>query len=195
MYILLTLNNQIGGEYMVDLEELIIFNISSRFKELRETKYQKLSPDLIANGQKSAILRIEKGENTTSRNFISDTLLDNYSQYFIMSKKDLIFGTNEDLEKDLMLIFYEMIRSIVLSDFIEKPCTFVKNSTLESKVHKAVLNLMYSFADFGRWYDLRRIDTIGTEDEWENEMIDFGSMSAILWKICKKKLSAHLKKK
>lgn len=195
MYILLTLNNQIGGEYMVDLEELIIFNISSRFKELRETKYQKLSPDLIANGQKSAILRIEKGENTTSRNFISDTLLDNYSQYFIMSKKDLIFGTNEDLEKDLMLIFYEMIRSIVLSDFIEKPCTFVKNSTLESKVHKAVLNLMYSFADFGRWYDLRRIDTIGTEDEWENEMIDFGSMSAILWKICKKKIVRSFEEK
>ncbi|MBE9897077.1 hypothetical protein G8C15_17260 [Enterococcus casseliflavus] len=72
---------------MIDLDMLLIHISSTRFKELRETAYKKVTPDVIANGQKSAIIRIEKGEKPKSGNFISDPRLDSYANYFSKTKK------------------------------------------------------------------------------------------------------------
>lgn len=195
MYILLVLNMQKGGSYMIDLEKLLIIRISSRFKELRQQKYRKISPDLIANGQKSAILRIEQGKNADSGNFISDTLLDSYAKYFNLQKNELIFGREDEFEKDIKLIFYEMFLSVVLKNFTEHNYFIVNNGQLELTVEQSYIKLAYSFADFGRWHDLRRDRALEDEQLWEKEMIDYTSMYKILWKLCKRKIVRSLEEK
>lgn len=80
---------------MIDFQEQehLIPYIAKRFKNLRSNFYYKIPPEMISNGQKSAILRTEKGQNTKSGNFITDILLDDYFDYFHTSREELIFGT------------------------------------------------------------------------------------------------------
>lgn len=73
---------------MLDLEKILRGMISAKFKDLRGS----ISPDIISNGQRTAIYNIEKGKNPKSGNFVTDTLLKDYSSYFGMDKSELIFG-------------------------------------------------------------------------------------------------------
>lgn len=172
---------------MIDLEMLLIHTSSTRFKELREATHKKVPPDLIANGQKSAILRIEKGKNTKSGNFISDTLLDCYANYFLKSKKELIFGTEKENEAQIFYVFREIFEWVILKDFLDASYYITIQKGLSYQVQDAVINLFYAFADFGRWYDLRKESTIGNDD-WEKELVDVDSMINIMWLISKNKL-------
>lgn len=156
-------------------------------KKLRETPYKKIPPDLIANGQKSAILRIEKGEKPKSGNFISDTLLDSYSNYFLKSKTELIFGTKKEYESQLFYVFRELFEWVMLKDFLDVSYYPIIPKEPEVRVQNAITNLLYAFADFARWHDLRKEALIGTDD-WEDDLIDVDSMIHILWLISKNKL-------
>lgn len=176
---------------MVDFEDILIIRISHRLEKLRETGHGKIPPDIIANGQKSAILRMEKGKRPKSGNFISDTLLDSYANYFNKSKTELIFGTEAEVEIELMWLFLDIFHLLAPDRYVEKfgLLRITKNVPLE--VYEAIRNLAYSFADFARWYDLKRED----EAEDENEMIDFLSMYQIIWKLCKRKLLRSFEEK
>ena len=178
---------QLRDEIIVDYERILVKEISKRFKKLRgKTPY-----DIIANGQATAIKRIEKGEVPSSGNFISDTLLENYQDYFGTSNIELIFGNEEDIKKAVRYIFFELSRSI-MPEFIREMLRLEKNlGTDKKKLQNSMLSLFYTFADFGRWYNLRQ-DKILKEDEIP---IDFIMMEQILWRICKTKMIRLFKEK
>ena len=89
---------------MLDLEKILREMITARFKELR----QKTPTELISNGQRTAIYRIERGVNPKSRNFVSDALLTDYADYFGIEKSELIFGDNMLLELTLYHMFAQI---------------------------------------------------------------------------------------
>lgn len=97
---------------MIDFQEHSIPHIAQHFKNLRSNFYYKIPPEPISNVQISAILRIEKGQNTKSGNFIADTLLDDYVDYFPTSREELIFGTSEEIETLLARTFTNVIYPI-----------------------------------------------------------------------------------
>lgn len=177
---------------MIDLQEHLTHTIASRFRDLRKNEHSNLPPDLIANGQKAAILRIEKGEVPRSGNFISDTLLDTYSNYFSLSKVSLIFGEGIDLEKLVTFLFSELSSSLMPSDLRERLRIKPPKSTPSQKVKDSLLTLYYTFADFGRWYDLRKETP---QSRIEENPIDFLTMSTILWQLCKERFLASFNEK
>ncbi|MGO2256049.1 MAG: hypothetical protein ACTH37_09670, partial [Lactococcus cremoris] len=75
---------------------------------------------IIANGQATAIKRIEKGKVPSSGNFISDTLLENYHDYFGMDNIGLIFGDEEEIKTAVGYVFLELSRSIMPAFVKEK---------------------------------------------------------------------------
>lgn len=97
---------------MLDLEKVLREMISARFKDLR----QNTPAELISNGQKTAINRIEKGVNPKSQNFVSDTLLADYADYFGIEKSELIFGDSTLLEFTLYHLFSQLFYQIVPDD-------------------------------------------------------------------------------
>lgn len=175
------------GEIIVDYERISVKEISKRFKKLRgKTPY-----DIIANGQATAIKRIEKGEVPSSGNYISDTLLENYHDYFGMDNIELIFGDEEDIEKAVGYIFLELSRSI-MPESVRKVLRIEEFSSKgNKKLRDSMLTLFYTFSDFGRWYNLRQ-DKVLKEDEIP---IDFIEMERILWQICKTKMIRLFKEK
>lgn len=177
---------------MINLQEHLTDTIASRLRDLRKNEHSSIPPDLIANGQKAAILRIEKGEVPRSGNFISDTLLDTYSNYFSLSKASLIFGEGVDLEKLVTFLFSELSSSLMPSDLRERLRIKPPKSIPSQKAKDSLLTLYYTFADFGRWYDLRK----GTpQARIEENPIDFLTMSTILWKLCKERFLSSFKEK
>lgn len=107
---------QTRNEIIVDYERILVKEISKRFKKLRgKTPY-----DIIANGQATAIKRIEKGKVPSSGNFISDTLLENYHDYFGMDNIGLIFGDEEEIKTAVGYVFLELSRSIMPAFVKEK---------------------------------------------------------------------------
>ncbi len=178
---------QVGNEIIVDYEEILVKEISKRFKKLRG----KIPYDVIANGQATAIKRIEKGVIPSSGNFISDALLESYSDYFKMSNQELIFGDENDIEFGSLQLFAELSCSI-MPEFYKKKFKFEKSlNSNNKKKQDSILALFYTFADFGRWYNLRQ-DGVLKEDKFP---IDFIEMGLILWQICKTKTIRLFKEK
>ena len=119
---------QVGNEIIVDYEEILVKEISKRFKKLRG----KIPYDVIANGQATAIKRIEKGVIPSSGNFISDALLESYSDYFKMSNQELIFGDENDIEFGSLQLFAELSCSI-MPEFYKKKFKFEKSLNSNNK--------------------------------------------------------------
>lgn len=177
---------------MIDLQEHLTQTIASRLRALRKNEHSNIPPDLIANGQKAAILRIEKGEVPRSGNFISDTLLATYSNYFSLSKTSLIFGEGIALEKLVTFLFSELSSSLMPSDLRERLRIKPPKSTPSQQVKDSLLTLYYTFADFGRWYDLRKETP---QSQIEENLIDFFTMSSIIWQLCKERFLSSFKEK
>ncbi|MDH6363486.1 hypothetical protein M2139_000461 [Enterococcus sp. PF1-24] len=170
---------------MTFTELILIPRISKRFKALRITKYKKIPPDVISNGQKPTILNIEKGKIVSSGNFISDTLLDKYVKYFELSKIELIFGNEKEQEDTLKILFLNIFSSLIPAKLV-KGTLLETRFTPEKKVTQSMKNLAYAFGDFGRWYDLYKEDSELSEEK--NFPVDFFSIFSILWKLCKARL-------
>lgn len=94
-----------------------------------------------------------------------------------------------------MLTFYEIYKNFIFEDFLDTRSFIIKSGKLSNNIRTAIQELSYSFADFGRWYHLRRQNTIGTDTEWKKEMVDFLSMFKILWRICKHRILRSFKEK
>lgn len=93
---------------MLDLERILRKIIAYRFKKLRgDIPYELIS------SQRANMNRIEQGINVTSGNFVSDTLLDEYSKYFGKSKPELIFGNDAEIENTLYFMFLQVFVKII----------------------------------------------------------------------------------
>lgn len=164
---------------MLDLEKILRKMIAARFKGLR----QKTPTELISNGQRTAIYRIERGVNPKSRNFVSDTLLTDYADYFGIEKSELIFGDSMLLELTLYHMFTQIFYQIVPDDnnlglTIDR--TKIQNN-IDRKTIDSFLELFYIFGDFGRWYHLQKFQT-------KNADIDYMAMFEIIWRLIKNKV-------
>lgn len=166
---------------MLDLEKILREMISARFKDLRKNT----PSELISNGQKTAINRIENGVNPKSGNFVSETLLEDYSEYFGIEKSELIFGDKMLLELTLYHMFAQIFYSIVPDDNeigIGIDRTKVQND-IDPEIIEAFLELFYIFGDFGRWYKIRRF-----QEDKTNTDIDYMGMFELIWRLIKNKV-------
>lgn len=164
---------------MLDLEKVLREMISARFKDLR----QNTPAELISNTQKTAINRIEKGVNPKSRNFVSDTLLADYADYFGIEKSELIFGDSMLLEFTLYHLFSQLFYQIVPDDNnVGLTIDRTKMQTnIDTKMVDSFLELFYIFGDFGRWRHLKKIQNSNTD-------IDYMAMFEIIWRLIKNKV-------
>ena len=175
---------------MIDLQSFLVDKISHRFRELREN----IPPDLISYGQKSAIYKIEKGEVPKSGNFISDSLLEDYVGYFKMSREELIFGNSEDFEQAIDYILMELLFPVIAEfiDYQDLPYSTYKHGNYPSlKTQRAVIELLHIFADFARWYGLRKGNTEYDKDEF----VDYFTMMDIVLILCKNNFGRIFKEK
>lgn len=166
---------------MLDLEKILRGMISAKFKDLRGS----IPPDIISNGQRTAIYNIEKGKNPKSGNFVTDTLLEDYSSYFGMDKSDLIFGDALLLELTLYHVFSQIFYQIVPDDNrigLKIDRNKIQNN-IDSSIIEPFLELFYIFGDFGRWYNIRRKD-----DDESDKDIDYTTMYEIVWRLIKSRV-------
>ena len=77
---------------MINLETFLVPKIAQRCKKLRESYGLKM--ELISD--KAAISRIEKEICPKSGNFITETVLLNYTDIFELSPEEIIFGKKKN---------------------------------------------------------------------------------------------------
>ncbi|HGD1630616.1 TPA: hypothetical protein ACINR5_002080, partial [Streptococcus agalactiae] len=127
----------------------------------------------------------EKGKNPKSGNFVTDTLLEDYSSYFGMDKSDLIFGDALLLELTLYHVFSQIFYQIVPDDNrigLKIDRNKIQNN-IDSSIIEPFLELFYIFGDFGRWYNIRRKD-----DDESDKDIDYTTMYEIVWRLIKSRV-------
>lgn len=174
---------------MINFEAILSKRIARRFKSLRGT----IPPEIIANGQKSQILSIEKEKMPKSGNFVSDTLLDAYSDYFGKSKSELIFGNSGEKETQVFELFHRIFLSVYPNE-VRENSKIIKDLELkpDPKVMGAFTDFFHIFGDFGRWYNLKQHELPDTE---EDIFIDFDSMYYIFWYLSKNKIMRSFQEK
>ena len=91
----------------LSIETELICDISKRFKKLRGN-----TPADLISTQKGTVNRIENGKNTTSGNFVTYSILCEYSDYFGIEKERLIFGNDKELELILKKIFLKLRQAL-----------------------------------------------------------------------------------
>ena len=166
---------------MINFEQILIPSIASRFKELRNNKGRKLQPEIISYGQKSAILRLEKASVPKSGNFVSDRLLEDYVDYFKVTKEHLIFGKQKELELQLFRLFFTIFVHFTPDEFDDFLYKFKSIGQPNKKVLESFEELLYVFGDFGRWYKIKRFE----EELAPTEVIDYESIFKIFWLLSK----------
>lgn len=174
---------------MINFEAILSKRIARRFKSLRGI----IPPEIIANGQKSQILSIEKEKIPKSGNFVSDTLLDAYSDYFGKSKSELIFGDSNEKETQIFELFHRIFLSVYPDELREKS-KMIKDLELKAdpKVMESFTDFFHIFGDFGRWYNLKQHELTDAE---EDIFIDFDSMYYIFWSLSKNKIMRSFQEK
>ncbi|EIA20725.1 hypothetical protein [Listeria fleischmannii] len=203
---------------MIDLEEKLVSKIAERCENLRKnTTYRQ---DDIAD--KASISKIENAKYASGDNFITDTVLESYSAIFNISKEEIIFGNEEEIEKLLEELFEDLFRLISRRP-LDTDMSYYREgayNALDVEVQKAVVNLASSFAE----YNLQRYNFLNTKEpfmdcvnkefdcyiyvngkavnierDWRSEpinektVIDQSYMSEKIWLICKYKLIRSFK--
>ena len=156
----------------LSVETELINDISKRFKTLRGN-----TPADLFSTQKGTVNRIENGKNTESGNFVTYSILCEYSDYFGVEKERLVFGKDTELELILKKIFRKIASDIVLEE-----------DTFPLEVTTVITNIFRIFSDFNRWYKIRRVEANATDLE-----IDFESMFEIFWRLMKNKIILSFK--
>lgn len=98
---------------MIDLEGKLVATISERCKKLRANSTYR--QDDIAD--KASISKIENGKYKSGDNFITDTVLEEYSTTFNISKDEIIFGKEDEFEELLFDFFFDLFRLISRKEF------------------------------------------------------------------------------
>ncbi|MCW1066685.1 hypothetical protein [Streptococcus anginosus] len=171
---------------MLDLERILRKIIAYRFKRLRgDTPYELIS------SQRGNINRIEQGINTSSGNFVSDTLLDEYSKYFGKSKAELIFGDDDQIENTLFFMFLQMYIKIIPDVKVPDMQYPFKSEEFQDGISLDICEkfreIFIIFSDYYRWYKIRKFEEESDKD------IDVVSMFKIVWALLNKKIVSSFK--
>ena len=171
---------------MLDLEKILRKLIARRFRDLRgDTPYELIS------SQRGNISRIERGLNADSGNFVSATLLDEYSNYFGISKAELVFGDDGEIENTLCFMFLQIYVQIIpkvkvsYMKFPFKPEEF--QDDILPDIYEKFREIFIIFGDYYRWYKVRKYDDNSDKD------IDVVSMFKIVWALLNKKIISSFK--
>ena len=171
---------------MLDLEKILRKLIARRFRDLRgDTPYELIS------SQRGNISRIERGLNADSGNFVSATLLDEYSNYFGISKAELVFGVDGEIENTLCFMFLQIYVQIIpkvkvsYMKFPFKPEEF--QDDISPDIYEKFREIFIIFGDYYRWYKVRKYDDNSDKD------IDVVSMFKIVWALLNKKIISSFK--
>lgn len=171
---------------MLDLEKILRKLIARRFRDLRgDTPYELIS------SQRGNISRIERGLNADSGNFVSATLLDEYSNYFGISKAELVFGDDGEIENTLCFMFLQIYVQIIpkvkvsYMKFPFKPEEF--QDDISPDIYEKFREIFIIFRDYYRWYKVRKYDDNSDKD------IDVVSMFKIVWALLNKKIISSFK--
>lgn len=171
---------------MLDLEKILRKLIARRFRDLRgDTPYELIS------SQRGNISRIERGLNADSGNFVSATLLDEYSNYFGVSKAELVFGDDGEIENTLCFMFLQIYVQIIpkvkvsYMKFPFKPEKF--QDDISPDIYEKFREIFIIFGDYYRWYKVRKYDDNSDKD------IDVVSMFKIVWALLNKKIISSFK--
>lgn len=171
---------------MLDLERTLRKIIAYRFKRLRgDTPYELIS------SQRGNINRIEQGINTSSGNFVSDTLLDEYSKYFGKSNAELIFGDDDQIENTLFFMFLQMYIKIIPDVKVPDMQYPFKSEEFQDGISLDICEkfreIFIIFSDYYRWYKIRKFEEESDKD------IDVVSMFKIVWALLNKKIVSSFK--
>lgn len=171
---------------MLDLEKILRKLIARRFRDLRgDTPYELIS------SQRGNISRIERGLNADSGNFVSATLLDEYSNYFGISKAELVFGDDGEIENTLCFMFLQIYVQIIpkvkvsYMKFPFKPEEF--QDDISPDIYEKFREIFIIFGDYYRWYKVRKYDDNSDKD------IDVVSMFKLVWALLNKKIISSFK--
>lgn len=145
---------------MIDLEKNLVATISERCKKLRESSTYR--QDDIAD--KASISKIENGKYKRGENFITDTVLEEYSTTFNISKEEIIFGKKDEFEELLLNFFFDLFRLISRRDLSKdgEKTKYYKEGAfddLDVEIQRAVISLANSFADYNlQYYNFLKTD-------------------------------------
>ena len=134
---------------MIDLEKKLVTKVSERCKKLRTSSTYR--QDDIAD--KASISKIENGKYKSGDNFITDTVLEEYSTIFNISKEEIIFGKEDEFEELLLDFFFDLFRLISrrdLSEDMNNPKYYREGAfdVLDIEIQRAVISLANSFAEY-----------------------------------------------
>lgn len=171
---------------MLDLEKVLVKTIAYRFKKLRGN-----TPANLISSQKSAINRIENEINTKSGNFVTETLLDEYTDYFGKEKSKLIFGSETDIENILYFMFQQIYLKIIPTHMV-KTMRYPFNSDefqddIDTDIIETFRKIFFIFGDYSRWYKIRK------DQNDPDQNIDCDSMFQIIWLLLKNKIITSFK--
>jgi transcriptional regulator with XRE-family HTH domain len=145
---------------MIDLEKKLVTKVSERCKKLRTSSTYR--QDDIAD--KASISKIENGKYKSGDNFITDTVLEEYSTIFNISKEEIIFGKEDEFEELLLDFFFDLFRLISrrdLSEDINNPKYYREGAfdVLDIEIQRAVISLANSFAEYNlQYYNFLKTD-------------------------------------
>lgn len=149
------------------------------------------TPYELISSQRGNINRIEQGINTSSGNFVSDTLLDEYSKYFGKSKAELIFGDDDQIENTLFFMFLQMYIKIIPDVKVPDMQYPFKSEEFQDGISLDICEkfreIFIIFSDYYRWYKIRKFEEESDKD------IDVVSMFKIVWALLNKKIVSSFK--
>lgn len=131
---------------MINVEERLVPLISDRLKALRLTHGKTM--DNVSN--KSSVSRIEKGKKLGNTNFISNTVLLDYTTTFNLSPKEIIFGQEEDIEELVRDIFYTLFYNIKRQDLVKYSHLYNNVTDTVQTAQKAMISLAEMFAEYNK---------------------------------------------
>lgn len=148
---------------MIDLEKKLVTKVSERCKKLRTSSTYR--QDDIAD--KASISKIENGKYKSGDNFITGTVLEEYSTTFNISKEEIIFGKEDEFEELLLDFFFDLFRLISrrdLSEDMNNPKYYREGAfdVLDIEIQRAVISLANSFAE----YNLQYYNFLKTDEEF-----------------------------
>ncbi|MFF2178010.1 hypothetical protein ACFVT8_16350 [Lysinibacillus sp. NPDC058147] len=195
---------------MIDLEKSLAPLIAERCKKLREE--YNFSMEKVSD--KSSVSRIEKAAIPKSGNFITETVLFDYTNAFGKSSEEIIFGNTKEFEQTLLLIFEQSFRLIRLKNLATDSYLYNNIDNFDIELQKSSLSMAEAFAEFdlmrynflksneifmdvvskefdrqmllnGKFINIER--DFRTKPINENIVIDLYDMSDKLWLICREK--------
>lgn len=195
---------------MIDLEKSLAPLIAERCKKLRE----EFNFSMEKVSDKSSVSRIEKAVIPKSGNFITETVLFDYTNAFGKSSEEIIFGNTDEFEQTLLLIFEQSFRLIRLKNLATDSYLYDNIDNFDLELQKSSISMAEAFAEF----DLMRYNFLKSNEifmdvvskEFDRQMlfngkfinierdfrtkpinesivIDLYDMSDKLWLICREK--------